>query len=534
MPRTGAAIMDLGLLSLAVRRLLPLPATMATAVVVLSTVVIAPGAVKAPVLFAVALAVYSLVRYASGARLPTGLLACVVGVGVARLFLPAAQAHGVTISQLEAILVLGPAAVAAVVRWRGRLPGLHSDPQGDPQVDHRVDPGSDHLLEIGRGLARVASWVEFGRVNRDRLLSSVAAGLVLLVLFLHGVGTGAVVRDVAAIGLAVIAVGSVALVGRWPWPALLVALVAAVLFSGIASLPDAYDSVIGGVVVIGLPLMVAGMLRLRPAAIALGACVTAAVVMGLVTQPDSSRALGPAASCQELLSSVALVFGAWSAGRALRNAGQLAAGTRRVAVGGVGRIAAGESPLERVVGLQQGEAGGPGARRADVSTGRSSLPTLPTLPVLPALAGLPDATTLVQRVSALGLRPTTIRVDQPHGDRLPQRIVEVVGEILDEALLNAARHAPGAELMIKVLREATAIRVEVISGRRVGDTGPTGGSSGQGVPKLARRIAEIGGMFLVGPAAGGFALRALLPLDHGARPGHVRRAGALSDRVPGD
>ncbi|WP_460810664.1 sensor histidine kinase [Microlunatus endophyticus] len=134
---------------------------------------------------------------------------------------------------------------------------------------------------------------------------------------------------------------------------------------------------------------------------------------------------------------------------------------------------------------------------------------------------------------ALGLQPTTIRVDQPHGDHLPQRIVEVVGEILDEALLNAAQHAPGAELMIKVLRDATAIRVEVINGRRTADTGPTCGS-GQGVPALAHRIAEIGGMFLVGPAAGGFAVRALLPLDQVARPGgQVGTAGALSDRGPG-
>lgn len=471
MPRTGAAILDLGLLSLAGRRYQPLPAAVATIVVVITSVLTAPEAVKAPVLAAVALVAYSLVRYESGSRLLTGLLVCIGGVGVARFVLPADHAHGVNVTQLEVVLVLLPAVTAALIRVRGRLPGLllpdlHARDLTGAVAAIDGEPAADHLLGIGRGLHRIASWLEFGRVNRDRMLSTLAAGLVLLVLLLHGGDTGVVARDLTVVGLAVIAVGSVALVGRWPGPALLMALAAAVSFTGIASLPDAYNSVIGGVVVIGLPLMMGGMLRRRPALITLGACAAGVVIMGLVARSAGVPPMAASTTGQEVLSSVALVIGAWSAGRVVRRGCEVAW--------------TGARPLRPAARWQ---------RRL-----------------------LPDAAELVYRVGMLGLRPTTIRVDpMPAGGSIPNETAELAGQLLDEALANAARYAPGAELMIKVQPDRAAIRIEVINGPPIGEPGDSA-VAGRGVPVLAARVAAIGGMFAVGPASGGFALRARLPI----------------------
>lgn len=464
MPRTGAAILDLGLLGLAGRRQQPLPAAVATVVVVITSVLTAPGAIKLPVVAAVALVAYTLARYESGYRLLAGFLICAGGVGAARLLLPAAHAHGVTILQLEVVVVVLPAVLAALVRVRGRLPALLG-----PDFTAETVRTADSSGDPASGLERLASWGEFMLANRDRVLCAVAAGLVLLVPLLDGGDTGTLSRDILVVGLAVVGVGSVGLIGRWPLPALLITLVAAVSFSGIATLPDAYDSVIGGVVVIGLPLIVGGLLRQRPALIALGACGAAIIVMSLVDRAGDLSATGRSTTTYpEVLSSVALAVGAWSTGRVLRRGGLIA---------GTGVIAT-----------------------ALPAPGAASVPKL-----------FPDAGELVQRAGLLGLRPTTVRVDQLHGEGLPHQIGEVIRHVLDEALDNAARHAPGADLMIKVLHDPNAIRIEVINGRAVAHTTKSAGP-GRGVPELANRIAGIGGMFCVGPTSGGFALRARLPI----------------------
>jgi len=249
----------------------------------------------------------------------------------------------------------------------------------------------------------------------------------------------------------------------------------------VAPLPDSYDTVIGGVVVIGLPLIVGVLLQKTPGLVALGACGAAIAVMALVARTDGLPVVGPvpgvdaATTSPQVLSSLALAVGAWSAGRVLRRGGLVAwTGTW--------------AP----------------ARTAPV----------PYEPLRP----YPDAGELIERAGLLGLRPTTIRVDRLHDDRLSQQLGAVVREVLDEALDNAARHAPGAELMIKVLRQASVISIEVVNGRSDDQPGETAGS-GRGIPELAERIARVGGMFGVGPASGGFALRARLPIT--ACPVHV-------------
>lgn len=100
---------------------------------------------------------------------------------------------------------------------------------------------------------------------------------------------------------------------------------------------------------------------------------------------------------------------------------------------------------------------------------------------------------------------------------VPGRGAEHVGSLADqaahrvvqEALTNAARHAPGARVTVRVLREEDAVRVEVTS--TGGRTGPEPGRGGSGLVGLAERVRLLGGTFGAGPAGDGFAVRARIP-----------------------
>ncbi|MBO0812290.1 MAG: hypothetical protein J2P23_09620, partial [Microlunatus sp.] len=53
--------------------------------------------------------------------------------------------------------------------------------------------------------------------------------------------------------------------------------------------------------------------------------------------------------------------------------------------------------------------------------------------------------------------------------------------------------------------------IEVLNGPAAWEAGDTRGA-GRGVPSLADSIAAVGGMFWIGPASGGYVLRARLPI----------------------
>jgi hypothetical protein len=498
MPLTGAVISCLGLLALVGRRYRPVPAAVATSVVAITSVVTAPDGIKAPALMAVALVAYSVVRYESGGRLVAGVLVCVSGVAIGRLALPEYRSHGVTATQLEVVLVLLPAVAGALVRVRGLLadlldPGFpHGDPRRVPPAGRAVERSHpvDRLLDVGRSLQR---GVEFSRTNRDRVLVAIAAGLVVLVVFLHGLRHSRILvdeplaREVATIVLGMITVGSLALIGRRPWPALLVALVSAIAFTGTATLPHTYNNVIGGVVVIGLPLILGGLLPRIPGLVALGTCLAAIVVMRLVAEVGVDT-YNAADSSEEVLSSLALAVGAWSTGRVLR-------------------------------------------RGATTGWTRSTRP-VPAMDDRPEPMLFPEAEDLMLAAAVLGLRPTTIRVDvPPTGESVDARSAEVVRQLLDEALANAARHAPGAELTITMRPKAAAMRIDVVNGPAVEDLGESCGP-GRGIPTLAAGVADVGGMLWVGPAAGGFALRARIPLRD--LPAVGEAGGDVADARVGD
>ena len=126
--------------------------------------------------------------------------------------------------------------------------------------------------------------------------------------------------------------------------------------------------------------------------------------------------------------------------------------------------------------------------------------------------GLDDLDTLVDDVRAAGL-PVRLQV---HGEpfALPPALDLSAYRIVQEGLTNALKHAHASQAEVEVSYVADELRLEV---RDDGRGGPSvDGGLGHGLVGVRERVKIYGGDMTAGAAAaGGFALRARLPLDGG-------------------
>ncbi|NTV40055.1 MAG: hypothetical protein HGA51_08915, partial [Demequinaceae bacterium] len=125
------------------------------------------------------------------------------------------------------------------------------------------------------------------------------------------------------------------------------------------------------------------------------------------------------------------------------------------------------------------------------------------------LAGVGDLGRLVEESRAAGMT-IDAHVDAPPVQAAVGRAVFM---IVREALTNAARHAPGAPVRVRVERDGDALALEVVNEAPAirQATGTTG--SRRGLSGMRDRAALLGGRSKVGEENGGFAVRALLPLE---------------------
>ncbi|SOE03816.1 sensor histidine kinase [Blastococcus haudaquaticus] len=98
----------------------------------------------------------------------------------------------------------------------------------------------------------------------------------------------------------------------------------------------------------------------------------------------------------------------------------------------------------------------------------------------------------------------------PSGSPVDAAVGRAAYRIVQEALTNAGKHAPGAPVCITVDRPGDRLVVSVVNG--AGGSGqPVSG--GYGLVGLAERVRTLGGRFSAGPRLdGGFAVEAVLPV----------------------
>ncbi|NBE54742.1 sensor histidine kinase [Streptomyces sp. YC537] len=126
-------------------------------------------------------------------------------------------------------------------------------------------------------------------------------------------------------------------------------------------------------------------------------------------------------------------------------------------------------------------------------------------PTLDRLDGLLD------NARAAGL---TVKAQLPDADRpLPPGVELSAFRIVQEALSNAMRHAPGSEVDVTLVRTGHGLRVRVLNSAPARPVAPSPGA-GLGLLGMRERAAMLGGELAVGPTpTGGYEVTALLPLN---------------------
>jgi len=125
---------------------------------------------------------------------------------------------------------------------------------------------------------------------------------------------------------------------------------------------------------------------------------------------------------------------------------------------------------------------------------------------LPGADGVP---TLVERFRTAGA-DVTLTIDGDTGP-LPATTGLAVYRIVQEALTNAAKHAPGSPTAVRLAVDADAVRLAVDSAAEPG----TG--TGMGVLSMRERAESLGGSCQAGPGGRGWLVQATLPLDAARR-----------------
>ncbi|MEV6779111.1 sensor histidine kinase [Streptomyces syringium] len=207
------------------------------------------------------------------------------------------------------------------------------------------------------------------------------------------------------------------------------------------------------------------------------------------------------------LSLIALRAGALQVAPGLDPAHRTAAADLREAA------AAATDRLHDIIGVLRDPEPGPGPGTA---------PTPSTAPLVPADETIPA---LVERAATSGLRvrlraasgeggvPGAVTGARPGTSGAPTMAERAAYRVVQEALTNAAKHAPGAEVEVTVERGPHETVVTVVNGPAAPDAAAPDAAtpSGTGLIGLRERAALAGGDCVAGPYEGGFRVVARLP-----------------------
>lgn len=119
-----------------------------------------------------------------------------------------------------------------------------------------------------------------------------------------------------------------------------------------------------------------------------------------------------------------------------------------------------------------------------------------------------DLPRLVDRARAAGL---AVRLDNRQGADLPPSVGRAVYRVVQEALTNVTKHAPGAAVQARLARQGNGLVVSVVNGPPTEPVQP-GDQGGTGLHGLSERVRMVGGTLSAEPRPdGGFAVEARLP-----------------------
>ncbi|MET9576497.1 sensor histidine kinase [Streptomyces massasporeus] len=156
--------------------------------------------------------------------------------------------------------------------------------------------------------------------------------------------------------------------------------------------------------------------------------------------------------------------------------------------------------LRRVLGVLRSEHPGPGEAPDGSGDGTAPHAPQPTLDRLDAL---------VENTRAVGREVVT----DINGERrpLPPGVELSAYRIVQEALSNALRHAPGANITVRLTYEEDGLEVEIVNGRPTAPPPPSTGA-GHGLLGMRERVAMLGGTMTAHPWHwDGFKVTAFLP-----------------------
>ncbi|MFF1710954.1 histidine kinase [Streptomyces sp. NPDC058268] len=324
--------------------------------------------------------------------------------------------------------------------------------------------------------------------------------------------------------------------GAWRrWPTASFATAAGL---GLAAAPSLFTLSYGPALAVFALLMGSRAARVRPALLAFGATVL------LGTAKIAVREVDPVVEWLVLMGT--LVFGAvfpWLAGRYLRQGRELTAAgwTRAAHLEREQRIVADRARLRERARIAQDMHDSLGHELSLIAVRAGALQVAADLPerhrgaVADLRGAASDATdrlheiigllreegdeaaplapagesvrALVERAAASGL-PVRYVVGDAAGDRAETPAGErerVVYRVVQEALTNAAKHAPGAPVTVEV-REAAV----VVTNGAAQHPGP-GPGAGSGLVGLRARVEDLGGTLDAAPHGDGFRVAALLP-----------------------
>ncbi|WP_157032338.1 sensor histidine kinase [Kitasatospora cheerisanensis] len=148
----------------------------------------------------------------------------------------------------------------------------------------------------------------------------------------------------------------------------------------------------------------------------------------------------------------------------------------------------------------------------------------------PADAAVED---LLARAAAAGLELRAEVTGTPEG--LPRAVEHAVYRVVQEALTNAAKHAPGAPVTAAVGYTADGATVRIANGPAATAPDQLVGGGGHGLAGLRERVRAVGGQFSAAPTRdGGFDVTAQLPRTPHLpdRPSTPHKVSAVDPAVP--